>query len=227
MDDLGAFASDWAHTDNGCAILATNIGERVSGSIAALLMLATAGLVLLRGGRLFLMIIAVTFTYLALQAMRNVNLFGLVSGIVLTANLGGWVSDTAQRYGDQSHRRGRSSRSLPWPARLHRRFDRIADLQCRHRSVLCAVGDPPRFGFGEAPLAYAHDAARFAGRAGMPGRAVAYDLKEAGVYIYHNFPQRKVFVDGRLRVPDGANVRHVRLDRGQAQRRREEAGPSR
>ena len=36
----------------------------------------------------------------------------------------------------------------------------------------------------------------------MPGRAVAYDLKEAGVYIYHNFPQRKVFVDGRLRVPD-------------------------
>ena len=57
----------------------------------ALLLLATAGLVVRAGGRLFVMIVAVTFGYLALQAIRNLNLFGLAAGFVLTCNLAGWA----------------------------------------------------------------------------------------------------------------------------------------
>ncbi len=69
-------------------------------------------------------------------------------------------------------------------------------------SFLRATGEPRQFGLGESPLVYAHRAALFAGRPGMPDRALAYDLIHGGVYTYHNWPRRKVFIDGRLEVPD-------------------------
>ena len=76
-----------------------------------------------------------------------------------------------------------------------------------------ATGEPRQFGLRESPVAFAHEAARFAGQAGMPDRALAYDLKQAGVYIFHNWPGRKVFMDGRLEVPDRETFEtYVRLE---------------
>src|SRR5262249_48621963 len=64
-----------------------------------------------------------------------------------------------------------------------------------------------------SPLAYAHDAAKFAGRPGLPEHAVVYNLRQAGVYVFQNGPARKVFMDGRLEVPAPETFEtYVRLD---------------
>jgi hypothetical protein len=76
-----------------------------------------------------------------------------------------------------------------------------------------AAGEPRRFGLREAPLAYAHEAAQFAGQPGLPDRALVFDLAQSGVYVFHNGPQRKVFMDGRLEVPDRATfATYIRLE---------------
>ena len=69
------------------------------------------------------------------------------------------------------------------------------------------------FGLRERRLTFAHDAARFAGRPGLPGRALVFDLGQTGVYIYHNGPDRKVFMDARLEVPDRSTFQaYVRIE---------------
>ena len=67
------------------------------------------------------------------------------------------------------------------------------------------------FGLRERPLTYAHDAARFAGGDGLPDRALVFNLGQTGVYIYHNAPGRKVFMDARLEVPSLATFETYRL----------------
>jgi tetratricopeptide (TPR) repeat protein len=57
------------------------------------------------------------------------------------------------------------------------------------------------FGLRERPLTFAHGAARFASGPGLPDRALVLDLGQTGVYVYHNAPGRKVFIDARLEVP--------------------------
>ena len=75
-----------------------------------------------------------------------------------------------------------------------------------------STGEVRNFGLGELPLAYAHDAAKFAARPGMPERALALDLRQAAVYLFHNGPERKLFIDGRLEVPSRATFEsYVRL----------------
>lgn len=62
------------------------------------------------------------------------------------------------------------------------------------------LGEPRSFGFGEVEAWYAHAACRFAGRPGMPEKAIVANFGQAAVYIYHNAPQRRVLMDGRLEV---------------------------
>jgi len=62
-----------------------------------------------------------------------------------------------------------------------------------------AEGNKP-FGLGEARDWFIHDAARFAGREGMPQLAVVNHVGQAAVYEYHNGPGRSVLMDGRLEV---------------------------
>ena len=141
------------------------------------------------------------------------NLFGLASGIVLTGNLGRWASELTPRNADRLRPRrglvlaGLIARGLVAAlagymifAVVTGRFDR-------------ATGAPRRFGLREAPLAYAHNAAHFAGQPGLPDKALAYDLVQAGVYLFHNGPRRKVFMDGRLEVPENDTfATYVRLE---------------
>ncbi len=192
---------------------AINVGEIVLGWGTVLVMVVAAWLVLRAGGRVFILVIASLFGYLALQAIRNMNLFGLASGIVLSWNLGGWARDMTSIDGDVSRQR-----PVPVFARLAARalvamvvglmiFTTVTDR------FFHATGEPRQFGLRESPLAFAHAAARFAGQTGMPDRALAYDLNQAGVYVFHNWPVRRVFMDGRLEVPERATFEtYVRLE---------------
>src|SRR6516225_1059150 len=64
------------------------------------------------------------------------------------------------------------------------------------------TGQPRHLAFREEPLAFAHDAAIFAGQPGLPNRALVYGLDQTGVYDFHNAPRCKPFRDGRLEMPD-------------------------
>jgi hypothetical protein len=194
-------------------LAAMKVDESLLGWGTALMMFITAALVLRAGGSLFMLVIAVMFGYLALQAIRNMNLFGMASGIVLTSNFGGWTSDMASLHADEQR-----DRTASVFAGLAARLMAAALIVLMILAVVTgrffrATGEPRGFGLRESPLAFAHDAARFAGQAGLPDRALAYDLSEAGVYLFHNGPQRKLFMDGRLEVPDHETfATYIRLD---------------
>ncbi len=173
----------------------------------ALVLGFTAAAIILRTphrGRLFRIILSVAFSYLALTAVRNINLFALVAGFVLSWNLDEWAFELASSRPEVAP----MQRSIV-PAGLIARGG-LAILVGLWIAAIAsgwffrATGEARRFGLGESPLAYAHEAAKFAGRPGMPQRALALDLRQAGVYLFHNGPERKLFIDGRLEVPSRA-----------------------
>ena len=65
----------------------------VATGLASIIGLTATLLVLRQGrrGRLFRLVLSVAFGYLALVAVRNINLFGLVAGFVIAWNLGEWA----------------------------------------------------------------------------------------------------------------------------------------
>jgi tetratricopeptide (TPR) repeat protein len=182
-------------------LVAIHIGESFLGWITVLAMLVAGLLVLRAGARPFILLLAIIFSYLALQAIRNGNLFAFVSAIVLTWNLGGWAREMAAA-GNNDLRPVWKSVFARHPANglLVVLLGSIIFTVVTGRFIR-ATGEPRQFGLGESPLVFAHQAAQFAGQTGMQDRALAYDLIQAGVYTYHNWPQRKVFMDGRLEVP--------------------------
>ena len=187
----------WLRADlfDGSDLLGVN-GRILSYAGAGLGLLAV-GLILRAGGSLFRMLLAAGFTYLSFQAVRNVNLFGMVAGTVLAWNVGEWVAALAAT--------GPAARGRRIAAQVTRVTVMVlVGVWCagvvtdRYYQV---VGDNIRFGLRERPSTFAHEAARFAGRPGLPDRALVFHLGQAGVYVHHNGPGRKVFLDGRLEVP--------------------------
>jgi len=167
--------------------------------VTALLGGAAAVLTLRAGGRgqLFRMILAAAFGYLAVQSVRNINLFGLVAGFVAAWNLGEWAADLEADIASK------------WPLTVAGLVAPVA-MACLIGLLITgivadwftsATGEQRRFGTHESPLVYAHEAARFAGRRGLPDRALVITLRQAAVYLFHNGPDRKLFMDGRLEVP--------------------------
>ncbi len=57
-----------------------------------------------------------------------------------------------------------------------------------------------KFGLGELPADSPHAEALFLGKPDMPQRVFANDHTLAAAYLFHNGPERKVYVDGRLEV---------------------------
>jgi tetratricopeptide (TPR) repeat protein len=177
---------------------------------ASSLPLAAAGgvacaLVLRRGGSLFRMLLAAAFAYLALQALQNWSRFALVAGAVLSWNYGEWAVAFA------AAAPGRRLAAAGWALRAG-----LAGVLGVWLAALAAdryyphTGEPRHFAFREEPLAFAHDAAVFAGRPGLPGRALVYGLDQTGVYVFHNAPRCKPFMDGRLEMPDRATFETYR-----------------
>ena len=181
-----------------------------SGALAVAMPYAAAGIGVLAavaivraGGSLFRMLLAAAFTYLSFQAVRNISLFAMVGGAVLALESGGMFRDVAghgriaSRHGYPGRSSSRWSRRGPWGRRRTATISRWETTSAR----------PAR-----AVVASAHEAARFAGRPGLPGHAFVFHLGQAGVYVYHNGPDRKVYIDGRLEVPSSSTFRnYVRI----------------
>jgi hypothetical protein len=166
--------------------------------------------VLSAGGRVVRIILAASFSYLAVQAYRNANLFGLVAGFVIASNLEeaaaaalakGPIAPACERVGQ---------------------FVRFALSALIIVGIVTAVtranpgtnGEVYRFSLQEYPFVFAHDAARFAGRPGMPERALVFNLEQSSVYLFHNGPRQKLFIDPRLEIPSRATVEsYVRLEK--------------
>src|SRR5262249_21348001 len=142
------------------------------------------------GTRPFGPLVVASFAALGLLAVRNMSLFGLVSGAVLAAELGEWAAKCDL-----------ACDAVPRWARITARVAVL--LGTGALSVLVVSGqffalaeDCRRFGLCERPFYYAHDACRFARGAGLPERALVFSLLQAGVYEFHNAPSRRVFIDG-------------------------------
>jgi tetratricopeptide (TPR) repeat protein len=194
-----------ATTELGLLILLAAIGA------------AAGGLVLLAGGNLFRLLLAGAFAYLALAALQNWSRFALVAGTVIAWNFAEWwhelteasfqlrgrlpyLPHTGQVRQPAPHAswqpiwawsvRGGLALALPvWIALL------LSDRYYVH------TGELRRFAFREQPLEFAHEAAVFAGQPGLPERALIYGLGQTGVYVFHNSPRGKPFLDGRLEMP--------------------------
>ena len=199
-----------------------------SGVLAVAMPYAAAGIGVLAavaivraGGSLFRMLLAAAFAYLSFQAVRNINLFGLAGGAVLAWNLGEWLAELVARTA------GRLA-AVASPARGRSRAGRGAGRPGVPRGGPTATirawettsGSACASGRGRTR----HEAARFAGRPGLPEHALVFHLGQAGVYVYHNGPGRKVFMDGRLEVPSLVHLPELRPDRGPAQPQRSPVG---
>jgi hypothetical protein len=184
------------------------------GGVTLVLGLAVAALSLRAGGRLYRMGLFAAFGYLALQALRNVSLFAVVAGFVLAANLGPWVTELVAEIPALGRRSWIRSRAGLAMRTALAGLAGLVVVAIATGQFPRGTGDSRQFGLSAEPLVYAHDAARFAGRPGLPDRALVYDTRQAGVYVFHNGPQRKVFLDGRLEVPRRETFEtYVRVDR--------------
>jgi tetratricopeptide (TPR) repeat protein len=159
--------------------------------------LAAGILVLRQGGDLFRGLLAGAFAYLALQALQNWTRFALVAGAILAWNFGEWVGRMSEGWAP-----GRARTVAGWCLR-----GGLAAVLGLWLAALASdrffvhTGEPRHFAFREEPLAFAHDAAEFAARPGLPDRALVYGLDQASVYTFHNAPHSKPFLDGRLEMP--------------------------
>jgi tetratricopeptide (TPR) repeat protein len=155
-----------------------------------------AGEVLSRGGNLFRALVAGAFAYLALQALQNWTRFALAAGAVLSWNFGEWAAEVARAGG------GLRTRAA-WGLRIG-----LAGVLGLWVTLLATdryyslTGEVRHFSLREEPLAFAHDAVKFAGRPGLPERAVVFGLGQTGLYDFYNAPRCKPFMDGRLEMPD-------------------------
>jgi hypothetical protein len=186
--------------------------EMVSpGTVAGATAAAVAVILLLgAGGRLYRLLLTAAFGFLALQAVRNASLFALVSGFVIATNTNDWMEALEA--------------ARPSPA-IGRRVDRAASIGLATLLGLAIVAaaagwySPVKLGLfpmglRERPVTFAHGAARFAGRPGMPEHALVMELAQASVYLFHNAPERKPFIDPRLEVPSQQTFEaYVQLDR--------------
>jgi hypothetical protein len=173
-------------------------GGQVSGFLLLVLACwaAAAILTLQAGGDLFRMLLVAAFTYLSFQAVRNLNAFSLVAGVVLVENVGELFPLAGAGRGT------RWSVPVAWISRAT-----LAALFAAWIGAICTghwnrwTNSARQFGLGETPGEFAHDAARFAGGEGLPDRAIAFDLGMASLYVFHNSPDKKVYMDPRLEVP--------------------------
>jgi hypothetical protein len=147
---------------------------------------------LLRGRwSVFRLLLFAGFSNLAWEASRNTNIFSLVAAVVLCANAGDIVAARAHS------KSPRLLRDRTWVA--------AACLTALSLAVVTGLWNRiaeqnKQFALGEAEHWYIHGAAKFAGQPGFPDRAFVSNNGQAAVYVYHNAPERFVFMDARLEV---------------------------
>ncbi len=175
----------------------------IGGVVGAIAILAA----IVAGARPFLVLLTIAFGQLALMANRNMSLFGLAAGVILAWNLGCWSHALRETAGVGRPGWAKAG-SLALIALL---LVWLAAIPTNRFYAM--TGELRHFGWRERPYWYAHDAARFAGQPGMPDRALVFDIGQTGVYLYHNGPERKLFIDSRLEIPSLETFReYIRIE---------------
>jgi tetratricopeptide (TPR) repeat protein len=192
---LGIFAAAWmawlqAVLFSSSRALGLTVGLAAAGVLATLLVLRW-------GGSLFRILLAATFCYLGLQALQNWSRFALVAGTILAWSFGEWAAEL---------RAAAEPGKRPW-ASWGLRLGLVAFLGLWIAALAGDrfyphTGEPRHFALREQPLEFAHEAVQFAGQDGLPRRALVYGLGQTGLYVFHNAPRCKPFLDGRLEMPD-------------------------
>ena len=141
--------------------------------------------------------------YLAFQASRNSVLLAVLGGYVLIWNMGELGAMASKKLAAAAAKG--TTRRAASPVRMQQMVAvcLLVLIGMVPTNVLHAIRPsmvPRQFGVGEAEYWYAHDAARFVGRSGMPTRVFAAHQGQAAVVIFHNGPGQRVFADGRLEV---------------------------
>ncbi|HUY87830.1 MAG TPA: hypothetical protein VMV10_03755 [Pirellulales bacterium] len=174
------------------------------GALALVVGAAAVWLALRHGASAYRLLLAAAFAYLGLQAVRNTTLFGLVAGVVLAWNFGDYFAGAAtERYAAGFARRAAlAGRGVFLSLLICWLWAIVNDQYDDYGHYYGWLRHSRKFGFHEKPFSSAHDAARFAGRPGMPARSVAFGFEQAGVYLFHNAPERKAYLDPRLEIPD-------------------------
>jgi hypothetical protein len=201
--------TQWIAPGAGDAARSASLIAGTTGWVALPAAVLSLVLLLGAGGRLFRLILSAAFGFLVPQAVRNASVFALVSGFVITTNLNDWFA--------------RLEAECP-ATTVGTRFDRAAGTVLTVLLWL-AIGaaaagwlSPEKWGLfpiglRERPLTFAHTAARFAGCPGMPKHALVFELAQAAVYLFHNAPESKPFIDPRLEVPTQRTFEtYVQLD---------------
>ncbi len=162
-----------------------------------------------RRARLSDLLLAGAFLGLALLARRNIPLFALVALPVVTPAADSALGDLAARLTRRHAAAGRIARRLAAPALLL--------LVAGAALVLLAQvwgnrfyerdGTQRYFGTGEAPGFYPVGAAGFIRERRLPGEAI-HGMTIGGYLAWRWFPERRVFIDGRLEVHDPALYAH-------------------
>jgi tetratricopeptide (TPR) repeat protein len=175
----------------------------------------TVFLALESGTRLFHFALTAAFGSLILMAIRNSALFGLVSGYLIVLNLGPWLVEVWKHHPPSRAWTllGLAGRAGLFAIIVAGIVAKIVDRASAPKGFLARVGLRDfDIGFREKPFYFAHDAVRFAGRPDMPKRALVFDLVQSAVYLFHNAPERKPFMDPRLEVPSEETFKlYVRL----------------
>ena len=138
------------------------------------------------------------FSFLSLQATRNSHQFAAVVGTVTAWNFAEWAAAIRQR----REMLGQASASR-WalPARpLAFAAVAVLLLWVGSGQFFRMTGEGRTIGFGEDALWFPHQAAKFAGKAGMPSRFLSFHNGHAALFEYYHGPERKVYIDPRLEV---------------------------
>jgi hypothetical protein len=190
--------------------------ELVTGVLAGISLLC--GLIVTRRWSPLRWLLLAAFGHLGWEAIRNINMFGLVAGTVLVAEIAElnrhWARGVAAKpketkAGKSPVLRDTSPQSGPFrsfsAARVVGNLGMSALFFGRAALTVCGItgslsADRGAFGLGEKPWWFGHEAMQFAGQPGFPDRAIVSHIGLAATYEFHNGPDRKVFLDPRLEV---------------------------
>jgi hypothetical protein len=148
---------------------------------------------------IFRIVLFIAFSHLAWIAWRNVGVFAIITASISCWNFSDWIElrGIKKSKGRSAAKGGGGKSYLPEHIPTA-----ILGLLC----LLVYTGNSSFFSFsqkniglGERQDRFIHAASQFAGQEGFPKRAFM-PWHHAGVYIYHNAPEYKVFMDGRLEV---------------------------
>jgi tetratricopeptide (TPR) repeat protein len=146
----------------------------------------------------FRLLLYVAFSALSLQATRNSHQFAAVAGAVTAWNFAEWAAAIRQRRdarGPMARSRWAVSARMAAAAALA-----VLLLWVGTGQFYRMTGEGRTFGFGEDALWFPHEAAKFAGKAGMPSRFLSFHNGHAALFEYYHGPERKVYTDPRLEV---------------------------